>query len=144
MAVMSIQAIKGVSFGMGFAAASVRGSMVHDEIFFDRSKGFFRKTNNAGGLEGGMTNGADVIIRAAMKPIATLKKPLASVNMKTKKSVSASVERSDSCAVPAAGVVGEGVAALEIAGAIIDKFGGDSVAEMKRNFEGYIKQMRNF
>ena len=144
MALVSIQAIKGVSFGMGFAAASVRGSMVHDEIFFNGPKGFFRKTNNAGGLEGGMTNGEDIIIQAAMKPIATLKKPLRSINIKTKKMASASVERSDTCAVPAAGVVGESVAALEIAGAIIEKFGGDSIGEMKRNFEGYIKQARKF
>jgi len=144
MAMMSIQAIKAVSFGMGFAVASVRGSMVHDGIFFDGTRGFFRKTNNAGGIEGGMTNGEDIIIQAAMKPIATLKKPLGSVNMKTKKSAAASVERSDTCAVPAAGVVGESVSALEIAGAFIEKFGGDSIAEMKRNFEGYIKQVRKF
>lgn len=144
MALVSIQAIKGVSFGMGFSAGTSRGSMVHDEIFYDRSKGFFRKTNNAGGLEGGMTNGEDIIIQAAMKPIATLTKPLSSVNIRTKRSVSASVERSDTCAVPAAGVVGEGVAALELAGAIIEKFGGDSIGEMKRNYDGYIKQVRRF
>lgn len=144
MALISIQAIKGVSFGMGFAAASVRGSLVHDGIFFDGSKGFFRKTNNAGGLEGGMTNGEDIIIQAAMKPIATLKKPLDSVNMKTKKAVAASVERSDTCAVPAAGVVGESVVAIEIAGALVEKFGGDSIVEMKRNFDGYLKQLRKF
>lgn len=144
MALVSIQAIKGVSFGMGFTAASVRGSMVHDGIFFDGSKGFFRKTNNAGGLEGGMTNGEDIIIQAVMKPIATLKKPLGSVNMKTKRGASASVERSDTCAVPAAGVVGESVTALEIADAMIEKFGGDSIGEMKRNFDGYLKQIRKF
>ncbi|MCX5680328.1 MAG: chorismate synthase [Candidatus Omnitrophica bacterium] len=144
MALVSIQAIKGVSFGMGFAAASVRGSMVHDEINFNRSKGFFRNTNNAGGIEGGMTNGEDVIIQAAMKPIATLKKPLGSVNMKTKKNAAASVERSDTCAVPAAGVVGESVAAIEVAGAMIEKFGGDSIIEMKRNLDGYLKQIRKF
>ncbi len=111
--------------------------MVHDGIFFDGSKGFFRKTNNAGGLEGGMTNGEDIIIQAVMKPIATLKKPLGSVNMKTKRGASASVERSDTCAVPAAG-------ALEIADAMIEKFGGDSIGEMKRNFDGYLKQIRKF
>ncbi len=144
MALVSIQAIKGVSFGMGFEAASARGSAVHDGIFFGGSKGFFRKTNNAGGLEGGMTNGEDVVIQAAMKPIATLKNPLVSVNMKTKKITSASVERSDTCAVPAAGVVGECVAAIEIAGAFIEKFGGDSITEMKRNFNGYLAQVRKF
>ena len=144
MALVSIQAIKGVSFGAGFAVASARGSLVHDGIFFDGSKGFFRKTNNAGGIEGGMTNGEDIVIQAAMKPIATLKKPLESVNLKTKKSHAASVERSDTCAVPAAGVVGESVSALEIAGAFIEKFGGDSIVEMKRNFEGYLKQVKTF
>ena len=144
MALVSIQAIKAVSFGMGFAVASVRGSMVHDGIFFNGSKGFFRKTNNAGGIEGGMTNGEDIIIQAAMKPISTLRKPMSSVNMRTKKAVTASVERSDVCAVPAAGVVGEDVSALEVAGAFIEKFGGDSIVEMKRNFDGYIKQIRKF
>jgi len=144
MALVSIQAIKGVSFGMGFGAGSVRGSMVHDGIFFDGPKGFFRKTNNAGGIEGGMTNGEDIIIQAVMKPIATLKKPMGSVSMKTKKRAAASVERSDTCAVPAAGVVGESVSALEIAGAFIEKFGGDSIVEMKRNFEGYLAQVRKF
>lgn len=144
MALVSIQAIKGVSFGMGFNAASVRGSMVHDGIFFASSKGFFRKSNNAGGLEGGMTNGEDIIIQAAMKPIATLKRPLESVNMKTKKTQAASVERSDTCAVPAAGVVGESVSAIEIAGAFLEKFGGDSMVETKRNFDGYLKQIRKF
>lgn len=144
MALVSIQAIKGVSFGMGFASGSTRGSTAHDGIFFDASKGFFRKTNNAGGLEGGMTNGEDIVIQAVMKPIATLKRPLGSVNMKTKRAAAASVERSDTCAVPAAGVVGESVSALEIAGAFIEKFGGDSIAEMKRNFDGYLKQVKDF
>ena len=144
MAIVSIQAIKGVSFGMGFASASAPGSTVHDGIFFSTPRGFFRKTNNAGGLEGGMTNGEDIVIQAAMKPIATLRKPLPSVNMKTKKSSAASVERSDTCAVPAAGVVGESVSALEIADALIVKFGGDSIGEMKRNFDGYLKQVKKF
>lgn len=143
-AIMSIQAIKGVSFGAGFGAAKKRGSCLHDEIFYGKSKGFFRKTNTAGGIEGGMTNGEDVIIQAVMKPIATLKKPLASVNIKTKKNVLASVERSDICAVPAAAVVGEAVVAIEIAGAMCEKFGGDSVKEMRRNYLGYIEQIRRF
>ena len=141
-AVMSIQAVKGVSFGIGFEAAMRKGSMAHDEIFYFNGKGYFRKTNNAGGVEGGMTNGEDMIIRAAMKPIATLKKPLASVNIKTKRSVRAAVERSDVCAVPAAGVIGEAVVALEVANSMIEKFGGDSIAEMQRNFDGYLAQIR--
>jgi len=143
-AIMSIQAVKGVSFGIGFDAARRKGSMVHDEIFYDKKKGFFRKTNNAGGIEGGMTNGEDIVIRAVMKPISTLKKPLSSVNIKTKKSISATVERSDVCAVPAAGVIGEAVSAIEIANAVIEKFGGDSLAEMQRNYKGYIEQIKKF
>jgi chorismate synthase len=143
-AVMSIQAVKGVGFGIGFEAARRRGSAVHDEIFYDRKKGFWRRTNNAGGIEGGMTNGEDIVIQAAMKPISTLRMPLASVNIKTKKAVKATVERSDTCAVPAAGVIGEAVCAIEIAGAMIEKFGGDSVREMKRNYAGYREQVRKF
>ena len=143
-AIMSIQAIKGVSFGIGFDAAKRRGSMIHDEIFYDKKNGFYRRTNNAGGIEGGMTNGEDVVIQAVMKPISTLKKPLSSVNIKTKGSTSATVERSDACVVPAAGVVGENVAAIEIANAMIEKFGGDSILEMRRNYEGYIAQVKKF
>jgi chorismate synthase len=144
MAIMSIQAVKGVSFGIGFEAARRPGSTVHDEIFYTKSKGFFRRTNNAGGVEGGMTNGEDIVLQAVMKPISTLKKPLASVNIRTKKAASATVERSDVCAVPAAGVIGEAVAAIEAASAMCDKFGGDSVGEMKRNFKGYLEQVRKF
>ncbi len=143
-AVMSIQAIKGVGFGIGFEAARLKGSMVHDEIFYDKRRGFFRKTNNAGGMEGGMTNGEDIVMQIAMKPISTLKKPLASVNIRTKSAVKATVERSDACAVPAAGVIAEAVSAIEIANAMMEKLGGDSVGEMKRNYEGYLKQVRRF
>ncbi|MBN1526742.1 MAG: chorismate synthase [Candidatus Omnitrophica bacterium] len=143
-AMLSIPAVKGVSFGMGFGAAGLKGSLVHDEIFYDKKKGFYRKTNNAGGIEGGMTNGEDIIIRATMKPISTLRRPLASVNIRTKKPIKATVERSDVCAVPAAGVIGEAVTAIEIANAMLGKFGGDSVDEMKRNFKGYVKQVRRF
>jgi len=143
-AVMSIQAVKGVSFGMGFEMAAKRGSAVHDEIFYDRKKGFYRKTNAAGGIEGGMTNGEDVVIRAAMKPIATLKAALASVNIKTKRAVKAAVERSDVCAVPACGVIAEAVVAFEIANAFLEKFGGDSLGEIRRNYEGYLKQLKQF
>ena len=143
-AIMSIQAIKGVSFGAGFELAGMRGSAAHDEIFYSKNNGFFRKTNNAGGIEGGMTNGEDIRMHAAMKPISTLKRPLASVNIKTKKAFKATVERSDVCAVPAAGVIGEAVAAVEIANAVIEKFGGDSVLEMRRNFDGYLSQIKRF
>ncbi len=143
-AVMAIQAIKGVSFGIGFDAAKLPGSLAHDEIFYSKGKGFFRKTNNSGGIEGGMTTGEDIVIRAVMKPISTLKRPLSSVNIKTKSAVSATVERSDVCAVPAAGVIGEAVSAIEIANALIMKFGGDSIAEMRRNYEGYLAQVKRF
>jgi chorismate synthase len=143
-AIMSIQAVKGVSFGAGFELASRRGSKAHDEIMYSKTKGFFRKTNNAGGIEGGITNGEDIKIRAAMKPIATLAKPLASVNIKTKRPLKAAVERSDVCAVPAAGVVGESAAAVAITNSMIEKFGGDSIAEMRRNFDGYIAQVKRF
>lgn len=140
-AVMSIQAIKGVEVGVGFEAARSPGSKVHDEIFYSKAKGFYRKTNRAGGIEGGISNGEDIVIRAAMKPIPTLKKALRSVDIVTKRSFKASVERSDVCAVPAAGVIAEGVVAFELARAMIEKFGGDSLSEMKENYESYLKRM---
>lgn len=143
-AIMSIQAVKGVSFGAGFDMAHLRGSMVHDEIFYDKGRGFYRTTNNAGGIEGGMTTGEAIVARAVMKPISTLSAPLESVNIKTKTPVKAAVERSDVCAVPAAGVVGEAVVAIEIANAMIEKFGGDSIREMKRNYNGYLEQVKKF
>lgn len=143
-AMMSIQAMKGVEIGMGFDAARSPGSKVHDEIFYSPGRGFYRKTNNAGGIEGGMSNGSDIIIRVAMKPIPTLYKPLRSVDTATKRAYRASVERSDTCAVPAAAVVGEAAASFVIAQAMAEKFGGDSLAEMKRNYEGYMEQVRKF
>ena len=153
-AVMGIQAIKGVEIGAGFDAARNPGSQVMDEIFYktQNSKlktqnlagGFFRNTNNAGGIEGGMSNGMPIIIRAAMKPIPTLKNPLASVDIHTKKTFKAAYERSDACAVPAASVIGEAVAATVIADCFLDKFGGDSITEIKRNYRGYLKQIREF
>ncbi|HEY3347555.1 MAG TPA: chorismate synthase [Nitrospirota bacterium] len=142
-AIMSIQAIKGVEVGIGFNAARRPGSKVHDEIFHSSAKGFYRKTNSAGGIEGGMSNGEDIVIRAAMKPIPTLYKPLASVDFKTKKAFKATVERSDTCAVPAAAVVGEAAAAFAVAQSMVEKFGGDSVEEMKRNYEGYLEYLRS-
>lgn len=151
MAIMSIQAIKGVEIGLGFESARRPGSLVHDEIYFDSSRladgmatGFFRNTNNAGGLEGGITNGEEIVIRAAMKPIPTLYKPLKSLDMLTKEPFEATVERSDVCAVPAAAVVAESVVAVEIANALLEKFGGDSLAEVRRNYDGYLEYLRSF
>lgn len=158
-ALMSIQAIKGVEVGMGFGVVANPGSKVHDEIYYRRQEArgkrqeeefwplttrFYRKTNNAGGIEGGMSNGEPIVLRAAMKPIPTLYKPLMSIDIKTKKPFQATVERSDICAVPAASVIGEAVVAFEIANAFIDKFGGDSVDEIKRNYRGYLEYLRRF
>jgi len=136
-AVMAVQAIKGVEIGMGFEAARLPGSKVHDEIRYDADKadtptlGFVRPTNNAGGLEAGMTNGQPIVVRAAMKPIATLAQPLESINLKTHEPESAEYERSDVCAISAASVIIENVVAFEIARAVVDKFGGDSLAEIE-------------
>ncbi len=143
-AIMSIQAIKGVDFGIGFESTALKGSLVHDEIFYDKRKGFYRKSNNAGGIEGGMTTGEDIIIKAAMKPISTLRRPLSSVDIRTKKRVMATVERSDVCAVPAAAVIGEAVSSIEIANSLIEKFAGDSISEMRRNYDGYLAQVKRF
>ncbi len=140
MTLMSIQAIKGVSFGAGFQCGLLNGSQIHDEIAYDGK--YYRKTNRAGGIEGGMTNGEDIVIRAAMKPIPTLYHPLETVDVLTKKVKTASVERSDVCAVPAASVVGLCAAAFEIADAFLDKFGGDSKEEIERNFEAYQKTLK--
>lgn len=145
MAAMSIQAMKGVEIGMGFGAARRFGSEVHDEIYYDRmDKAFVRKTNNAGGLEGGITNGQPIVIRVAMKPISTLYSPKKSVDIISKEPFDATVERSDICTVPAAGVVGEAVIAFEMANAMVEKFGGDSLEEMKRNFDAYQAYVRDF
>lgn len=145
MAAMSIQAMKGVEIGMGFESARRFGSEVHDDIFYDKAaQSFIRKTNNAGGLEGGITNGQPIVIRVAMKPIATLYSPKQSVDIKTKEPFEATVERSDICTVPAAGVVGEAVIAFELANAFVEKFGGDTVDEMKRNFDAYQRYVREF
>ncbi len=145
MALMSIQAIKGVEVGIGFAAAASPGSKVHDEIFYEAAgEGFRRRTNRAGGIEGGMSNGEEIVLRAAMKPIPTLYNPLKTIDIDTKAEVVASVERSDVCAVPAASVVAEAVVAFEIAAAFMEKFGGDSVAETRRNYDGYLQYVREF
>jgi chorismate synthase len=155
-ALMSIQAIKGVEVGLGFEMAKRRGSQVHDEIFFDPHKmvtegtprivptGFYRGSNNSGGTEGGMTNGSPLVVRVAMKPISTLMSPLQSVDLRSKQAADASVERSDVCAAPAAAVVGESVVAFELANAFLDKFGGDSLREIKRNYENYLEQIKGY
>ena len=141
-ALMAIQAIKGVEIGIGFGAADVPGSQVHDPFFYDDAEGgsdarFRRGSNNAGGTEGGITNGEPLVIRAVMKPIATLMKQLPSVNLETKEGVPAFAERSDVCAVPAAAVVGEAMVALVLAQEMCLKFGGDSLAEMRANYDAY-------
>jgi chorismate synthase len=142
-AVMSIQAVKGVEIGLGFGVTQVLGSEVHDEIFYGDGR-FYRKTNRAGGLEGGMSDGADIVVRGALKPIATLMRTIMSVDIDTKEPFDSAKERSDVCTVPAAGVIGEAVVAVVIADALQEKFGGDSLDEMKRNYEGYMAQVRAF
>jgi chorismate synthase len=136
-ALMSIQAIKGVETGLGFETARRFGSQVHDEILPGQEGVFSRASNNAGGFEGGMTNGQPIVVRAAMKPLSTLMKPMRSVDIKTGEEVKATVERSDVCAAPAAAVIGEAVVAIELAKALLDKFGGDSLREIKRNIASY-------
>lgn len=140
--VMSIPAIKGVEIGLGFECAEMPGSAVHDEIFYTKHKGYLRKTNHAGGLEGGITNGQPIVLRAAMKPIPTLRKPLASVNFETKEFTMASYERSDVCAVPSASVVGEAAIAIELCKAMQEKFAGDSIQEMKKNYQNYMEYIK--
>jgi chorismate synthase len=145
MALMSIQAFKGVEIGDGFAAAERPGSKVHDEIYYDSGgHRFYRRTNAAGGIEGGISNGADIVARAAMKPIPTLYTPLKTVDLETKEQIEATVERSDVCAVPAASVVAEAVVAIEIASAFLEKFGGDSIAEIESNYTSYQKYLQEF
>jgi chorismate synthase len=144
-AVMSIQAVKAVECGCGVAAANSYGSEVQDEIGYDAARHrFTRPTNHAGGLEGGVTNGEDVVLRGYLKPISTLRRPLGTAELVTKKEVRAAYERSDVCVVPAAGVAGEAMVALVLAEAFLEKFGGDSLGETKRNFEGYQKQLDQF
>ena len=144
-ALMSIQAIKGVEIGLGFEMGKRSGSEVMDEILYNQgARNFHRKTNNAGGIEGGMTNGMPIILRAAMKPIPTLRKPLRSVDIVTKAPIKAAYERSDICAVPAAAVVGEAMSALTIADAFLEKFGGDNMIETRRNYDSYMEHVKKF
>ena len=146
---MSLQAVKAVEIGRGVTAAESFGSQVHDPIHYapqdiGRPTRFVRDQNNAGGMEGGVSNGEDIVVRGYLKPISTLRRPLESVRFDTREATSASYERSDICVVPAAGVAAESMVALTIAGLAQQKFGGDSALEMKRNFQGYIEQIRSF
>ncbi|ARV91760.1 chorismate synthase [Bacillus cereus] len=143
-AIMSINAFKGVEIGIGFEAAHRPGSEVHDEILWNEEHGYTRRTNNAGGLEGGMTTGMPIVVRGVMKPIPTLYKPLQSVDIDTKEPFTASIERSDSCAVPAASVVGEAVVAWELATALIEQFGLDRMELIRENIEKHNEYARGF
>jgi chorismate synthase len=143
-ALLSLQAVKGVEVGLGFATARVPGSQVHDEIAFEQEKGFVRHSNNSGGTEGGMSTGEPLKVRVAFKPLSTLMSPLHSVDLRTKEPVEATIERSDVCAIPAAAVISECVVAFVLAQALLEKFGGDSLTEIKRNYEGYLEQVRQF
>jgi len=136
-AVMSIHAMKGVGIGDGFALAERVGSLAHDEIFFSEERGYFRETNRAGGLEGGMTTGGSLVVSGAMKPLPTLTKPLRSVDTETKEPAQALRERTDSCTVPAAGVVGEAMVALVLAAAYRQKFGGDHLDDVRAALAAY-------
>jgi len=144
-AIMSIPAVKAVAIGAGIEASSLPGSEVHDEIgYSEETKEFIRATNRAGGLEGGVTNGEEIRVRGHLKPISTLRRALRSVDIDTKEEQRAAFERSDITVVPAAGVIGEAMLALVLAQAMREKFGGDSLGEMKRNFEGYREQLRGY
>ncbi len=151
LAVMGIQAFKSVEIGMGKEVAFLPGSQIHDPIHYDASQvntsnlGFTRPTNNAGGIEGGITNGQPIIVRGSMKPISTLgpAKALPSVDLTTRQPSKAAYERSDACATPAAAIVMENAVAIEIARAFLDKFGGDSMAEVKRNYEAFLQAARD-
>jgi chorismate synthase len=144
-AIMCIPAVKAVEIGAGVGVSSTTGSMVHDEIGYNQEeRRFTRPTNRAGGIEGGITNGEELRIRGHLKPISTLRRPLASVDVVTKEESAAAFERSDIVAVPAAGVIGEAMVAIVLADAATEKFGGDSLDEMKRNFEGYLEQSRRY
>ncbi len=131
-ALMSIPGIKGVEIGLGFGVADEFGSRVHDEILYSKQKGFYRKTNNAGGIEGGMSNGQPIVVRCVMKPIATLGRPLSSVDLKTKKRVPGSIQRADICAVAAAGVIAEAMSAIVVTDVFLEKFGQDDLKKIKK------------
>jgi len=139
---MAIPGIKAVEIGLGLGYAEKFGSECHDEIYYSKVRGYFRETNNAGGIEGGISNGEDIILRCCMKPICTLMEPLASVNISTKNSSKAATERSDTCVVQAAGVVGEAVCAYVLAAAFLEKFGSDCLSDIKQNYKAFLKRIR--
>ncbi len=141
---MSLQAIKGIEIGNGFSNAVQPGSKVHDEIAYQTKKGFYHLTNRAGGIEGGMSNGEPIIVRVAKKPIATLKQPLRSVDIETKREIRAAYERSDVCALPAASVIGESICAWVIADAFLEKMGGDFMEEINDRYHLYLKHIQNY
>ncbi len=141
-ALMSINAIKGVELGLGFGAARTPGSAAHDEILYSRERGFYRGSDNAGGTEGGTSTGDPLIVRAAMKPLSTLRTPLRSVDLVTKEPVEAMVVRSDVCAVPAAGVIGEAMVAFVLADAFLEKFGGDALTDVRASYQAYMDRLR--
>ncbi len=144
-ALLSLQAAKGVEIGLGFETARRPGSAVHDEIYFDeKTRAFTRRTNNAGGTEGGMSSGAPLVARVAFKPLSTLMKPLQSVDVRSKQETKGNLERSDVCAIPAAAVIAEAVVAFVVADAFLEKFGGDSLVEIRRNYQGYLEQVQNY
>jgi chorismate synthase len=144
-ALMSVQAAKGVEVGLGFETARRRGSAIHDEIHFDdAAKRFVRRTNNAGGTEGGMSSGGPLVVRTAFKPLSTLMSPLHSVDLVTKEEAKGAIERSDVVAIPAAAVIAEAIVAWVLADAFLEKFGGDSLVEIRRNYDGYLEQVRSF
>jgi chorismate synthase len=144
-ALMSLQAVKGVEFGQGFGAARVRGSQLHDEIGYDvAAQRFTRYSNNSGGTEGGISTGEPLRVRVAFKPLSTLMRPLRSADIKTKAEAVATIERSDVCAIPAAAVIAESAVAFEVANAFLEKFGGDSFTEIARNYQGYLRQVRDY
>lgn len=140
--IMSIPGIKGIEFGLGFNISNGLGSQIHDEIYYG-ANGYYRKTNNAGGMEAGVSNGEDIVFRAVMKPIPTLKKPLKTIDMETKEEVLAQFERSDVCAVPSASIVAENMLAYVLANEIMIKFGGDSMEEVKSNFHSYVNNLKD-
>ena len=143
-AILSIHAVKAVEVGDGVLGASLPGSKVQDEIFYTKARGFYRSSNRSGGFEGGMTTGQPIVVRGFLKPLSTLRKPLRSVEINTKRSVVATVERSDVTTVPAAGVIGEAMIAFELARAVLEKFGGDSLHELQRNYDSYRRQVQQF
>ena len=140
---MSIPAVKGVEVGLGFEYAKMRGSLSHDEIYYSKAKGFYRNTNNSGGIEGGISTGEPIVLRIAMKPIATLRRPLKSVNLITKSAEKAIVERSDTCAIAACAIIAEGMSAIAITESFLEKFGSDTLSEIKTAYRTYAKNLDN-